>query len=237
MLAVFVNMGTVLLGSAIGLLFGSRINQKYMDSVMAALALITIVIGISSAVATENVLAVIICLVLGTLMGELLRIDDGIEGAGDFLKRKVLRGKLAESRFTEAFVSASILFCVGSMSIMGSLSAGLDRDYSIIFAKSALDLVSAIVFSAGMGVGVAFAALFILVYQGALTLLAGLLGPYLSAEVVTEISAVGGTILIGMGINMLDLAPKRIRVANMLPAIFLPILYFPVSAWLSGVLG
>ena len=236
MLAVFVNMATVLLGSAIGILFRKRIKESYTKAIISALALVTIVIGVSSAVTTQNLLCVIVCMALGTLLGELIRLDDRINSAGDWLKQKVLRGKLEGSRFTEGFVSACILFCVGSMTIMGSLEAGVNRNYSIIFAKSALDFVSSMMFAAAMGAGVPFAALFILVFQGGLTLLAGLVSPYLSAAVITEMTAVGGTILIGMGLNMLELSEKRIKVANMLPAIFLPIAYIPLADWISGLM-
>lgn len=234
MIAVFVNMATVLAGSMIGLLFSSRLSEKFQNAMMTALALCTVVIGVSSAIATADILCVIICMALGTALGEILCIDDAIEHAGDYIKGKVLRGRAGESRFTEGFVSACILFCVGSMTIMGSLEAGINQNYSIIFAKSALDFVSSMAFAAAMGIGVSFSILFILVFQGGLTLLAGLVGPALSAAVVTEMSAVGGTILLGMAVNMLGLGKERIKVANMLPAIFLPLLYFPLSQWIAS---
>lgn len=235
--AVFVNMGTVFLGSLIGILFSSRLSQRLQDAMMTALALCTAVIGMSSALATGDILCVILCMALGTALGETMRIHDGIGHAGDFIKTKLLRGRAGESRFTEGFVSACILFCVGSMTIMGSLEAGIHGDYSIIFAKSALDFVSSMAFGAAMGIGVTFSVVFILVFQGGLTLLSGLAAPYLSAAVVTEMSAVGGAILLGMAVNMLGLRKEEIRVANMLPAIFLPLLYVPLSAWFTGLLG
>lgn len=235
MIAVFVNMATVLIGSAIGIVFSNKIKKNYINSIITALALVTFVIGISSAVATNDLLCVIVCMAFGTMLGELLRLDDRINSAGDFLKSRVLRGRFEGNRFTEGFVSACILFCVGSMTIMGSLEAGVNQDYSIIFAKSALDFVSAMMFGAAMGIGVSFSALFVLVFQGALTLLAGMVAPYLSQPIVNEMSAVGGTILIGMGFNMLELSEKRVKVANMLPAIFLPIAYVPLSAWIAGL--
>ena len=235
MLAVFVNMATVLVGSAIGILFRKKIKDTYVKAIISALALVTMVIGVSSAITTQNLLCVIVCMAFGTLLGELLRLDDHINAAGDVIKRKLLRGRFEGSRFTEGFVSACILFCVGSMTIMGSLEAGVNHNYSIIFAKSTLDFVSSMMFAAAMGAGVPFSALFILVFQGGLTLLAGLVSPYLSAAVITEMTAVGGTILIGMGLNMLELSEKRVKVANMLPAIFLPIAYIPLANWISGL--
>ena len=236
MLAVFVNVATVLLGSAIGILFRNKIRESYVQTVISALALVTILIGMSSALETADILCVIICMALGTILGEVIRIDDGIEHAGDFLKSKLLKGKGTGSRFTEGFITACIVFCVGSMTIMGSFEAGINGNYSIIYAKSALDFVSSMMFAAAMGLGVPFAAAFVLIFQGALTLLAGVLSPYLSAAVVTEMSAVGGTILVGMGINMLELSSKRIKVANMLPAVFLPIAYLPLTQLISKFL-
>jgi uncharacterized membrane protein YqgA involved in biofilm formation len=235
MVAVLVNVATVLLGSTVGLIFRNKINEKFTKAVISALALVTILIGLSSALDTADILCVIICMALGTIIGELIHIDDGIEGAGDFIKKKLLKGKNKENRFTEGFVTACIVFCVGSMTIMGSFEAGINGNTSIIYAKSALDFVSSMMFAAAMGLGVPFAALFVLVFQGALTLLAGVLAPFLSGAVVAEMSAVGGVILVGMGINMLELSPRRIKVANMLPAIFLPIAYVPLSNWITAL--
>lgn len=233
--AVLVNVITVLLGSTIGILCRSKFKDSSTKAVVTVLGLCTLVIGITSAIGTEDILAVIICMVIGTVVGQLLRIDDRIEGAGEFFKRKLFKNSGSENRFAEGFVAASIMFCVGSMTVMGSLEAGINGDYSIIFAKSALDFVSSMAFGAAMGIGVTFSALFVLVYQGALTLLAGFVGPILSTQVITEMNAIGGTILIGMALNMLDLPKERIKVANMLPAIFLPILYFPVYSFIAGL--
>lgn len=235
MIAVLVNTATVLLGSAIGLLFRNRIREKFTKAVVSALALVTVLIGLDSALDTANILCVIVCMVIGTTVGEWIRIDERIDGAGDFLKTKIMKGRASDSRFTEGFVTACIVFCVGSMTIMGSLESGIHGNHSIIYAKSALDFVSAMMFAAAMGWGVPFAALFVLLFQGALTLLAGVVSTYLSAAVVTEMSAVGGTILVGMGINMLEIGPKRIKVANMLPAIFLPIAYLPLAEWIVSL--
>ena len=236
MVAVLVNVGAVLLGSVIGLVFRNKINEKFTKAVISALALITIPIGLGSALKTSDIMCIIICLSLGTILGELIRIDDGIEFAGNFIKTKFVKDTNNESTFTEGFLTSCIVFCVGSMTIMGSFEAGINGDNSIIFAKSALDLVSAVMFAAAMGHGVPFSALFVLIFQGSLTMLAGFLAPYLSALVVTEMSAVGGVILIGMGINMLELPPKRIKIANMLPGIFLPIAYVPLSNWIASLI-
>ena len=228
MIAVFVNMATVIAGSLLGILLRNRLKQSLQDALIKALGLCTLLIGMQSALATGALLCVIVCMALGTALGEWLRIDDGIEHAGDFVKDRIYKGKVKESRFTEGFVSACILFCIGSMTIVGSLEAGINHNYSIIYAKSTLDFVSSMAFGAAMGLGVTCSAAFILLFQGGLTLLAGLVGPALSTAVVTEMSAVGGVSLMGLAINMLGLGKDRIKVANMLPAIFLPILYFPI---------
>ena len=234
MLAVFVNTGTVLAGSLLGILLRERVNERLQKALMTVMGLVTVVIGVSSAIRTAEILCVILCLVIGTLLGEWLRIDSRIESAGDRLRAR-FAGKGGQERFTEGFVTASILFCIGSMTIMGSLEAGISKNYSIIFAKSVMDLFSSMALAAAMGIGVLCSALFVLVFQGGLTLLAGFLAPALSSAAVTEMSAVGGTILIGMAVNLLDLGKERIRVANMLPGIFLPLAYFPIIHWIGGL--
>ena len=235
MVAVLVNVATVLIGSTIGLLFRNKINKRIIQSVIYALALVTILIGITNAIKTANLLCVIVCMALGTIIGELIKIDDGIEGVGNFIKNKLLKGKTGENRFAEGFVTACIVFCIGSMTITGSFEAGINGNNSIIYAKSALDFVSSMMFASAMGLGVPFSAIFVLVFQGGLTLLASVLSPYLTTIAITEMSAIGGVILIGMGINMLELTDKRIKIANMLPAIFLPLLYLPLADWISSL--
>lgn len=234
MRAVFVNTVAVLLGSLIGILFRSRLKESLRAGVMKALGLCTVLIGVSSAIQTADVLAVILCMVVGTVLGELLKIDAGIENLGDTIKKKLPKGSLTSGSFTDGFVSASILFCIGSMTIMGSLEAGIRQNYSIIYAKSMMDFISSMAFGAAMGFGVTCSALFVLVFQGGLTLLATWIGTALSDAVVTEMSAVGGVILIGMALNLLQCSRERIKVSNMLPAIFLPILYFPIISLISG---
>lgn len=233
MIAVLVNMATVVAGSLIGILLRNRLRESLQNALLKALGLCTALIGMQSALGTQALLCVILSMAIGTALGELLRIDDGIEKAGDFVREKLFHGKTGNSRFTEGFVSACILFCIGSMTIVGSLEAGINHNYSIIYAKSTLDFVSSMAFGAAMGLGVTCSAVFILVFQGGLTLLAAWVGPALSTAAVTEMSAVGGVILLGMAANMLSLGKERIKVANMLPAIFLPLLYFPLAGLFS----
>lgn len=230
MIAAIVNAVVVILGGLVGLLLGGRLQERHTKTIVAALGICTMVIGITSAITTSNILIVIICLVIGTIIGELLKIEHRLDTLGDWLKAKV--AKNGGGRFTEGFVTASLLFCVGSMAIMGSFDAGLRSDYNTIFAKSALDCVMAVTFAATMGVGVLFSGATVLIYQGALTLLAAFVEPYLSAPVVLEMSAVGGVMLIGTGMNILGLTKERIKVGNMLPAIILPIFWFAVEGLL-----
>lgn len=227
MLAVLVNAVTVILGSILGMLLNKRLKEEYTKTIIACMGICTMVIGITGAIATSNIIIVIICLVLGTILGELLKLEKRLDGAGDWLKKKVPQG--GNSRFTEGFVTASLLFCVGSMSIMGSFDAGLRNDYDIIFAKSAMDGIMAVTFAATMGIGVAFSALTVIIYQGALTLLAGVIAPILSDPMIVEMSAVGGVMLIATGMNIIGLTKERIRVGNMLPALIFPAVWFAIA--------
>ena len=188
-------------------------------------------------IATEDSLCVILCMVAGTLLGEALHIEDRLEGIGDVLRRKLIRGEGSSSRFVEGFVSATVLFCVGAMAINGSLDAGLRQDYSILISKGVIDGVTSLTFAAAMGVGVAFSAIPLLLYQGGLTLIFALVGQGMDPAVVTEMNAVGGTIIVGIALNMLGLPKEKIRVGKMLPAIFLPIGYIPLANFLSTVVG
>lgn len=234
MIATFINAGLILLGSVLGLLFKRFISDRFTSVVTHALALCVMSIGISMAVKTADTLCVIICMVLGTLLGELLNIEKRLDGAGEFLRRRLIKNEEGNSRFTEGFVNAALLFCVGAMAISGSIEAGLNHNYSIIVSKGVIDGVSSITFAATMGVGVIFSVIPLIIYQGAITLLAAVVGPYLPPEVITEMSAVGGVAIMGIAVNMLGIPNLKIRVGNMLPAIFLPIAYVPFANWIAG---
>lgn len=236
MLATVINAVLILIGSALGMLFKNRIPARFNTILTHALGLCVLGIGIVSAIGTENTLCVIVCMVLGTILGEALRIEDRLDGAGELL-RKRLAGGGDGSRFTEGFVTASVLFCVGSMAIMGSMEAGIQGKYDILISKGVIDGVTAITFASAMGIGVAFSVLPLTLYQGGLTLLFARVGPFLDAAAITEMSAVGGTIIMGIAVNMLGLGKAKIRVGNMLPAIFLPLAYLPAAQWLAGLLG
>lgn len=235
MIAAVVNALLVMVGGALGVLFKNKIKEKYSNAIVSGLALCVALIGITSAIGSNNTLCVIICMVFGIVIGELLRIEDRLDNLGNVIKDKFMKGK-ETGRFTEGFMSATLLFCVGSMAIMGSMEAGINGDYSVILSKSVIDCVTAVTFAATMGVGVCFSAFGVLLYQGLLTLIFMWVGPFLPEPVITEMSAVGGLLIIGLSLNMLGVTgEKRIRVGNMLPAIFLPILYIPVVNWITGV--
>ena len=233
MLAVFINAAAVLIGGLIGSLLGNRIPGNYTKGIMVAMALVTFGIGVQSFLQTQNILIVVLCMVLGTILGTFLRLDDRISSAADSIKKRLSGTKIGQGHFTEAFVTTSVLFCVGTMTVIGSIRAGLDHDYSILLTKSVMDFFSSIAFSAALGAGVLFSAVTVVVIQGGLALLAGVAAPLMSAEVIAEMSAVGGPIFIGMAINLLQLRQEKLKVGDMLPGIFLPILYFALAGLFS----
>lgn len=237
MIATIFNCALILIGSLLGILLRNRISARFTAIVMQALALCVLGIGLSSALKTENTLCVIVCMVLGCLLGEALRIEERLDHFGDFLKQKLLRGKAESGRFTEGFVSASILYCVGAMAVMGAIDAGVRGDYALLISKGVIDGVTAITFAAVLGIGVAFSLLPVFLYQGALTLLASLVAAYLAPAALVEMSAVGGLLIVGIGFNLLKIGETKVKVGNMLPAIFLPFLYLPLADFLGAKLS
>jgi len=220
MLGTIVNALSILVGGIIGSLLKNKISNTYNETIMKALGLCVIIIGLKGALQVNNILLLIISLTLGSLIGEMIKIEKGIENVGTWLESKVS----SRNGLANGFVTASLVFCVGAMSIMGSLESGLSKNYSILYAKSLLDGIFAIIFSSSIGIGVCFSAISVFIYQGIITLTASLMKQFLIASVVNEMSAVGGLLIVAIGVNMLDI--KRIKVGNMLPAIFLPLLYY-----------
>lgn len=236
MVATVINVCLVLVGSLLGILFKNKISARFAEILTCALGLCVLGIGVSSMIGTQDTLCVILCMVAGTLLGEGLNIERRMDSLGEILRRRLIRGQ-GNSRFVEGFVTASVLFCVGAMAINGSMEAGISQKYDILISKGVIDGVTAITFAAAMGVGVAFSAVPLLLYQGGLTLIFAAVGQGMPQAVITEMSAVGGTIIVGIALNMLGLPKEKIRVGNMLPAIFLPILYIPLAEKLGGLLG
>ena len=214
MKGTIVNAAAVVGGSLLGLLIKQGIPERYQKTVMQGLGLTTLIIGLQMSFKTQNILIVIFSLVLGALMGEAICIDRRLERFGDWITTKL------GSRYGnvgEGFITASLIYCVGAMAIVGSIQDGLTGDASTLYAKSMLDGVSSIVFASTMGVGVALSSISILVYQGAITLLASQVSSIFSEAVVREMTAVGGALILAIGMMILDI--KKLNVANLLPAI------------------
>ncbi len=221
MLGTIANALAIIVGGLIGLLFGKGIAEKYKQTILQGVALSVILIGWKSALATDQLLIVIISMVAGATIGEGLNIEGRLEKLGQWLEARVSAGP--GSSLARGFVTASLVFCVGSMAIVGSLESGLTGNHQTLFAKSILDGVISIVFASTMGAGVLFSSAAVFLYQGLITLAAVFLKPLLAAATVAQMTAVGGLLIVAIGLNMLGMV--KIRVGNLLPAIFLPLVY------------
>lgn len=221
MLGTIANALAIIVGGLIGLLFGKGIAEKYKQTILQGVALSVILIGWKSALATDQLLIVIISMVAGATIGEGLNIEGRLERLGQWLEARVSAG--AGGSLARGFVTASLVFCVGSMAIVGSLESGLTGNHQTLFAKSILDGVISIVFASTMGAGVLFSSAAVFLYQGLITLAAVFLKPLLAAATVAQMTAVGGLLIVAIGLNMLGMV--KIRVGNLLPAIFLPLVY------------
>jgi uncharacterized membrane protein YqgA involved in biofilm formation len=228
MTGTFLNIATVILGSILGLIFGARIPDRLKATVVAGMGLFTAAMGMQMFLNTENPLIVLGALLTGTLLGEWWRIEDGLQRLGEFLEQKVSRQEEdGSNRFVRGFLTASLLFCVGPMTILGSIQDGLTGDYRLLAVKSVLDGFASIAFASTLGIGVMFSALIILVYQGGISLLAGALNAVVTPSMMNELTATGGVILIGLAISSL-LEIKKIRVGNMLPGLAVA----PLIVWI-----
>ncbi|MBR5231996.1 MAG: DUF554 domain-containing protein [Clostridia bacterium] len=224
MISAIVNALVVVVGSLIGCFFRKRLSERYAKTVTGALGLCVLVIGVSGALETANMIVVIVCVALGALIGTWIDIERRLDYLGNAVQKRFASGE-RNADFSKGFVTASLMFCVGAMAIVGSMDSGLRGDHSTIYAKSVLDFISSIFFAGTYGLGVAVSAVSVLVYQGAIVLLSGIVEPLLTAAVITEMSAVGGVLIIGVALNMLR--KEHIAVGNMLPAIFLPLIIVP----------
>lgn len=212
-----VNSAAVIAGSLIGLFAGKLLSERLQKSIMYALALVVAGVAVSGFNDSEKALVPIISMVVGTVIGELLDLDSAINRLGEKVKERV-GGK---GRFTEGFVNGTLVFVVGAMSIMGGLNSGLQNDHTLLYFKSVLDGVSALVFASTMGIGVIFAAIPVFVLEGGVALLAAFLAPYLDTAVIGEINYVGSLMILAISLNMLGAA--KVKVLNMVPAILMPI--------------
>ena len=216
MTGTLINVGTVILGSSIGLLIRSKLPERYIKIMFQVFGLFTIFLGIKMALETQNIMVMIFSLLLGTLLGEWMNLEKGMDRLAGFIKRKV---KSKNERFTEGFVTAFLVFCMGSMTILGAIEEGLGEKPNLLLTKSLMDGFSSMALASALGAGVLFSVVPLLIYQGGLTIFASYLTNILSPEVVAELSAVGGILLIGLGFVLLDI--KKIRVMNMLPSLII----------------
>lgn len=221
MLGTLVNCVAIICGSLAGMLFKNGVPEKYNQTVMQAMGLAVILVGIKSALGCDDLLIIIVSLAIGSVLGELIGIESYLERVGNFLERKFSKNS---SGFSAGFVTASLMYCVGSMAIVGSLESGLTGNHEILFAKACIDGIVGIILTTSLGIGVMFAAIPVLVYQGGITLLAGVLKPLLVPVVVSQMSGTGGLLILALGLNMLR--EKKIKVGNMLPAVFIPLGYY-----------
>lgn len=219
LLGSIANAAAIIIGGVAGSIFKRGFSERFSSLILSALGLFTLAIGMMFAIESKNIMVVVFSLVLGAILGEWIDIEKRMNDLGDFVEDKL---KAHEGNFSKGFVTASLLFCVGSMAIMGALQSGLVNDHKILLTKAIMDGIIAVVFASTLGIGVALSFLPVFIYQSAITLLAFVIAPYLNGAVITEMTATGGVLLIGVGINILEI--KKIKVGNMLPAIFLPII-------------
>ena len=225
MIAVIVNTLTVLIGSAIGLFLKKGIPERITDTLMKGIGLCTLYIGWSGTLKGENTLVLILSMAIGVVIGEGLDLDDKLNRFAAGVENRFKKGSNQIS-LAEGFVTASLLFCVGAMTIVGSLQAGLSGDYEMLYTKSVLDLISSMVFASSLGIGVMLAGGFVLVFQGAIVLLAQFVAPFLTDAVIAEMVCSGSLIIFALGLNIVGIT--KLKVLNFLPAIFLPIVLCPV---------
>lgn len=229
MQGTIVNTVAIIIGSLIGLIFRRGIPDTYRKTVIQAIGLAVLLVGLRGALRSDALLVVIISMAAGAVIGEWLRIEDRLNHLGRWVQDHLSGGG---EDVANGFITASLVFCVGSMAIVGSLESGLSGHHQTLYAKSVLDGITAVIFTATFGVGVILSAGAVFFYQGAITLAAALVKPYLTPVVVDQMSAVGGLLIMGIGINLLEI--QKVRIANMLPAIFLPLVYYLFRLAVSG---
>jgi uncharacterized membrane protein YqgA involved in biofilm formation len=232
MTGTIINVVAILLGSVLGLLFGARLSDQLKSTIISGLGLFIIAMGLQMFLKTENSLIVLGALLFGTVLGEWWRIEDGLHRFGVFLEGKFSReDDDGSNRFIRGFMTASLLFCIGPIGILGSIQDGLSGDYNLLVVKSVIDGFASIAFASTLGIGVAFSSLIIFVYQGAISLMATQVDAMVTTSMMNELTATGGILLIGIGVsNLLEI--KKIRVGNMLPALLIA----PLIVWILGLL-
>lgn len=235
-IGTIVNALAIIAGAAVGMLIKSGLPKRFKDLIMQAIGLAVIIIGLSGTLqgifflddqgrlGSNHIMLMIFSLVIGGILGELLDIEGKLEQVGNWFQHKLAA---KEGNFAQGFITASLMYCVGAMAIVGALRDGLSANPIILFSKSILDGVTAVIFAASMGLGVAFSAAPVFIYQGGITLLAGVLRPLLTEALISQMSLVGSVLIMAIGLNILEI--KKIRVCNLLPAVFIPLLYYMIT--------
>ncbi|MCT4507326.1 MAG: DUF554 domain-containing protein [Tepidibacter sp.] len=221
MLGSLANGLAVLIGSLIGLLFKKGIGENYKKILMDSMGLCIFLIGIMGAIKVQNILLLIVSLAIGSVIGEFLKIEANLDKLGDFLESKLVKN---QGSVAKGFVTATLIFCIGSMAIIGALESGLNGNHQTLFAKSIVDGILSIIFASTFGIGVLFSSISVFLYEGFIALAASSVKIFLVDSVVSDISSVGGVLIIAIGLNIMDI--KKIKVGNMLPAIFIPLIFF-----------
>jgi uncharacterized membrane protein YqgA involved in biofilm formation len=219
-----VNTLAIVAGSLVGLMFRKGIPRRYNLSVIHAIALAVVLIGLKTAFNSADILLIIFSLAIGSILGEWMQIELHLENLGQWLEA---RFSGAGDGVAKGFITASLVYCVGSMAIVGAMESGLTGNHQTLFAKSVLDGITSIIFASTFGIGVLFSAASVFVYQGLITIGATALKPLLTATVISQMSAVGGLLIMAIGVNLLDLT--KLKVGNMLPAVFVPLLYYVIK--------
>ena len=227
MLGVIVNAATIIIGALIGCLLKKGIPERISQMMIYALGLCAVYIGISGSLDGQNAVVLVLSMAIGTAIGEALRLEDRLNGVIKKVSNKI-QGEKQDSRFAEGFFNATLLFCIGAMAVVGSINAGLEGDYSILFTKATMDGLSSVAFASALGIGVAFSAIPVFLYQGAIALLAQFVAPYISDFAMAEMNCAGSLLILVIGLNMLGIT--KIKVMNMLPAVFLPFAICPFFA-------
>lgn len=233
MIGTILNVAAILVGGGLGLLLGTKLSERLKETVIAGLGLFTLVYGVSLFLKTENSLIVLGSVLVGVLLGEWLHIEDGLMHLGIWLEQRFNSNKSAgqNKNFIKGFVTASLVFCIGPMAILGSIQDGLTGNYNTLAVKSILDGFGAMAFASSLGVGVLFASVMVLLYQGAITLLAGTVQNVITVSMMNELSATGGVILVAIAISSL-LEIKKIRTGSFLPALLLA----PIIVWIISLI-
>jgi len=228
MFGTIVNVAAIIVGSLLGLILKGGIPKKVGDTVIQGLGLSVLLIGITGAIKVNNLMLVIISMLIGAAIGEAIDIDRMLNNLGNKVETR-FKGK--GGHVSEGFVTSSLLFCVGAMAIVGALDSGLRGDYKILFAKSVLDFVFSVITASSLGIGVMLSAISVFIYQGTITLLASVLKGFLIQSVITDMTAVGSLLIIGISLNILGVS--KIKVANFLPAMFIPVFYQIITTFIK----